>query len=250
MSWEKLPISFFGCLHHVTALASLIYCRIILTMTSSQRPDQEATKAHQYHIYRTWFSQHYDVSSNDDRHPYYVNISSINFQKPDLIMRIGNDRNSPIVAACRLPRFSSDFKVCLGDPSDANSAEWEEMVKKAWDGSIYQWEMNISAQNSDISIHSPVDRTSFLWKRTQSIGVDKTPSALTTRNYKLINQQTSEIVAIFTGEKTVTKCGALQINVDYGLGFDRMVLITCLALYEKIRRRHNRRRHSGGGGGS
>jgi hypothetical protein len=70
------------------------------------------------------------------------------------------------------------------------------------------------------------------------------------RNYKLVDEATDRLVAVFTsslwGGK---KSGKLEIYANYGQEFELMVIITALALYEKQRRRDSSSSAGGGGGG-
>lgn len=86
-------------------------------------------------------------------------------------------------------------------------------------------------------------RKAFVWKRTNHTPIgDDMPSTLSTKNFKLIDEHTEELVAVYVnnGVKSWEKCGKFQINVDYGAQFDVMVLITGLSLLEKERRRERR----------
>src|SRR5205823_5635429 len=93
------------------------------------------------------------------------------------------------------------------------------------------------------------ERKAFLWKRTHSIGVgDSMPTKLSMRNFKLVEENTGEVVAVWAnnGGKSFKKAGKFQLNRDYGQDWDIFVLLTGLSLLEKVRRRA---RHSSGGGG-
>ena len=97
-----------------------------------------------------------------------------------------------------------------------------------------------------------LERRWFLWKRTHSVGADgDSPSAFSSRNYKLEDELTGQIVAVFTSSsyKSMRKNGKLQVAAGYGPDFDLMVLITSLAMYEKTRRSRGKAGGGGGGGG-
>jgi hypothetical protein len=47
------------------------------------------------------------------------------------------------------------------------------------------------------------------------------------RNFKLVDERTGQLVAVFTREKSMSKCGRLQIKGEYGENSERMVLISC-----------------------
>lgn len=69
------------------------------------------------------------------------------------------------------------------------------------------------------------------------------------RNYKLVDVLTGELVAVFTRERPISKCGTLQIKAEFGERFDTMTILSCLSLYEKARRRDRAAGGGGGGGG-
>ncbi|KAA8645591.1 hypothetical protein EYZ11_001782 [Aspergillus tanneri] len=197
-----------------------------------------------YHIYRTVLHHHYDVTS--DKSPvFHLENSLFRPKKPDLTVHAGSDKNGPIVAVCKFLHFSRHLKLGLGDPQNINEVSWEDLVCQNYKLTQYRWQMTVRTANGPT-------RQSFLWKTTHSVGVDGAkPAMLSTRNYKLLDEQTGRIVAVFTSNslKSFTKCGKLQIDVDYGQEFEVMVILTVLALYEKQRRRNNRNNSGGGGGG-
>ena len=85
-----------------------------------------------------------------------------------------------------------------------------------------------------------------MWKRTRHVGVDESKPRLSSRNFKLVDERTNEVVAVFTSDLSLNKCGRMQIRADFGESFDTMVLLSYVSIYEKARRRE---RSSGGGGG-
>lgn len=104
-----------------------------------------------------------------------------------------------------------------------------------------------------MSLHSEygVERRAFIWKSTHSVGVgDTKPSMFSWRNYKLVDEATDRLVAVFTNSLWgYTKSGKLEIYANYGQEFELMVIVTALALFERQRRRDHRSSGGGGGGG-
>ncbi|PLB49615.1 hypothetical protein P170DRAFT_357589 [Aspergillus steynii IBT 23096] len=199
-----------------------------------------------YNIYHTVLHHHYDVTLADKTPLYHVENSLIRPKKPDLTVHGGMDESAPIVAVCKFLHFSRHLKVGLGDPQNISDVQWEDLVCMNYQLTKYRWQMTMR------SPYGEVIKRSFVWKRTHSVGVeDSKPSILSSRNYKLVNEQTDRIVAVFTSNslKSFTKCGKLQIHADYGREFELMVILTVLALYEKQRRRNNSGNGGGGGGG-
>ncbi|KAK1150025.1 hypothetical protein N8T08_003583 [Aspergillus melleus] len=198
-----------------------------------------------YNIYHTVLHHHYDVTLADKTPLYHVENSLIRPKKPDLTVHAGNE-SGPVVAVCKFLHFSRHLKVGLGDPQNVSDVQWEDLVCQNYKLTKYRWQMTTG------SPYEEVIKRSFVWKRTHNVGVeDSKPSILSSRNFKLVNEQTGRIVAVFTSNnlKSFTKCGKLQISADYGREFELMVILTVLALYEKQRRRNNSGNGGGGGGG-
>ncbi|OAQ62179.1 hypothetical protein VFPPC_14167 [Pochonia chlamydosporia 170] len=211
---------------------------------SSENPSVPST-ARQFKVNRTSFARHYDIHDISGNQLYYVDQSLFTKDKPDLTFHEGKDTNGPIVAVSHMPKFSFDCKVGLGDPSKT-SVKWEELTRESVKASEYQWSMTLPEASGQ---GVPSGRRKFVWKRTHNVGVEGgSPSSLTLRNYKLLDVETGQLMAVFTSDRGFTTCGVLQINVEFGKDFDVMVTATCLSLYEKARKRaaHSAGGHGGG----
>ncbi|KAF9886430.1 hypothetical protein FE257_011462 [Aspergillus nanangensis] len=198
-----------------------------------------------YNIYNTVLRHDYNVTGADKTPIFHIHNSTIKPKKPDLTIHSGGDENGTVLAVCKFLHFSRHFKVCLGDPHDLNLAQWEDLVCQNMRRNKYRWQMTIP------NVAGP-QRRSFVWKSTHHVGIgDDTPSIFNARCWKLVEEQTGQVVAVFLAKnlKSFTKSGKLQIDVNYGQDFDLMVLITVLALYEKQRRRSQNSAGGGGGGG-
>ncbi|KAH8692375.1 hypothetical protein BGW36DRAFT_387485 [Talaromyces proteolyticus] len=170
------------------------------------------------------------ITMEDDRPIFFVENSSVRIHKPDVALHAGTDKHAPIVALCKFSRMSGDSKIGLGDPNRPNGVIWEELTRKSWNNSEYQWIFNFGGR----------ERRQLTWKRTHSVGVgNDTPSFGSSRNFKLVDSHTNDILAVYNnaGMFHFNKCGKFQINVNYGREFDTMVFLTGLALLEKARRR-------------
>ncbi|CAH0042657.1 unnamed protein product [Clonostachys rhizophaga] len=138
------------------------------------------------------------------------------------------DHKDIMLAAGRLST-SSSFKIYLGDPK----CYFEE-----YDKSLPCEKMNIERPESTWSLDfDELDlRRDFIWKKTRRIaveGVDK-PSRLLARNWKLTYaNDPDDVLAIFTGDLGLSRGGTLQINVDWGVQFEHMVLITLVCQFSK-----------------
>jgi len=196
-----------------------------------------------YHIYRKPFHRHYEIKSIDDQTLYYGDISLWTINKPDIILHAGNSDKGPVVAVSKFPKFSGPYLLGLGNPDDMN-AQYEDMTRESPLKMKYRFEMTLPSKIGDPN----GERRSFLWKHTRHVKVDDSPSfQFAGRNYKLVDERTGQLMAVFTGERFSSKCGTLQIRGEYGEAFDRMVLVSCVSLYERARR--NNRSAAGGGGG-
>lgn len=185
------------------------------------------------------------VKTADKRPLYYVNNSSFRIGTPDVTMHVGEENTGPIKAACKFINFSSGSKMCLGNPDDPN-AIWEDLKKESTvDHSKYRWEMAIGGHGGE--------RKAFLWKRTHTVGVeDSKPSKLSSRNFKLVDEATGEMLAVFAnnGPKSYSKLGKFEVFPNnYGDDWETMMLLSGLSLIEKERRRARARNNGGGGGG-
>lgn len=182
--------------------------------------------------------RHYDVADSTGAH-YYVDQSLFTSGKPDLTFHEGTTDKGPIVSVVHMPKMSFDCKVGLGDPAQPDSVRWEDLTRETVRASEHRWSMQLPDGS----------RKNLVWKRTHNVGADgESVSSFTNRNYKLLDAETEELLAVFTSDRGVTTCGTLQINVQYGRDFDIMVLTTCLSLYEKARKRAARSAGGGGGG--
>lgn len=207
-----------------------------------------ASTARQFKINRTSFTRHYDIQDGAGHQLYYVDQSAFTKDKPDLTFHEGRDANGPVVAVTHMPKFSFDCKIGLGDPSKPDSITWEDLTRESVKASEHRWGMNfLNSENP--AANPPSGKKSFVWKRTHKIGVDGgSPSSMTMRNFKLLDLETDELLAIFTSDRGFSTCGVLQINVDYGKDFDIMATATCVSLYEQARKRAARSAGGHGGG--
>ncbi|EAW10923.1 uncharacterized protein ACLA_065570 [Aspergillus clavatus NRRL 1] len=205
-------------------------------------PPNQSSPARLYHIYNSLWRHDYNVSTGDKAPLYHVNNSSLTPKKPDLTIHAGTSISAPVVAVCKFLHFSRHFKVGLGDPQSPNSVTWEDLVCLSFVHVRYRFQMTVDTGNG-------IERRPFVWKHTYSVGVgDTKPSLLTWRNFKLVDEATDQLIAVFTSNSWgYKKSGKLELHANFGQEFDLMVIITGLALYERQRRQ--RASSSGGGGG-
>jgi hypothetical protein len=190
-----------------------------------------------FHIYHTKPTfNYYSIHDSNKRHVYHVRTSHFTPSKPDLIIHAGPNKKAPIIAVAHFTTFSSSFKIGLGDPTaDPRGTVWEDLTQVSWYLRHYKFETEIKVSGSEASAgDEPSERRRFLWKRTSSVGVEEAkPSRLSSGSYKLVDQSTGEIVAVFTENvKAVMKKGKLEIRKDYGPDFQTMVIITGMTVLE------------------
>lgn len=209
------------------------------SIASAHADLDEQGPSHLYHIYKKPLHRHYEVKSTDDQVLFYGEVSSFTINKPDVILHAGTSAQAPVVAVSKILKSSGDLKLGLGNPDDVNNIQWEDMTKQSPLHSKYRFEMTVPSQQRD----SHGERRSFLWKRTHHVMVDDSSSfKWSSRNFKLVDEGTGRVLAVFTRERSISKCGKLLFKAEYGETFDTTVLLSCVSLYERARR-------AGGGGG-
>lgn len=215
--------------------------------SASEHPpsnDLESSSSRLYHIYHSAIRYDYRVMDANKNQLYYVYNSHLTPKKPDITFHAGENNKAPVAGVCKFMKFSQQYKVGLGDPDRAGDMIWEDLEGQNLAHSKYRWSMSVPLPSGG------TERRWFLWTRTHSQAVEgESPSAFSMRNFKLVDELTGQIAAIFTSNafKSFRKNGKLQVASGYGPDFDLMVLITILAIYEKTRRR---RAAKGGGGGA
>ncbi|OJJ96156.1 hypothetical protein ASPACDRAFT_54566 [Aspergillus aculeatus ATCC 16872] len=175
---------------------------------------------------------HSDASTElDPGSLYRVRVSEFRPKKPDLTFHAGMDDSGPTVAVAKFQHFSRGIHIGLGNPQAPSEMVWEELTGQSKSHSKYRWEMEVPTSSGP-------RRQSFLWKRTHHVGLEgHTWTRLSNRNYKLVEEQSGNILAMFMSNVASYKeSGMLQLYVDHGQQFDLMVLATVLSLYEKARR--------------
>ncbi|KAL4945926.1 hypothetical protein BDV06DRAFT_183630 [Aspergillus oleicola] len=199
-----------------------------------------------YHIYHTAIRYDYRISDADKNHLYFVHNSHIKPLKADITLHVGTDNSAPIIGVCKFLHLSRHCKIGLGDPKRPGAMVWEDLRCENLTMTKYRWQMSVPL------LTGGYERRWFVWKRTQTLGADgDSPALLSLRNFKLVDEMTGRVVAVFTsnGLKSVRKNGKLQVtSAKCGPHFDIMALITLLAMYERIRRRTGGKGGGGGGG--
>ena len=160
-----------------------------------------------FKINRRNFSGHYDITTTDGKHLFYIDTWSFSSGKPDLTMHEGPPNKSPVVAVSHMPSLSLTYKIGLGDPNRLASMDWEEIGKEHLTKSGWRWTTTVlEGANRETKL-------SLEWKRTAKMAVDGMAIRfMSSRNYKLQDTDTNDILAVFTSDRDYRKCGVLQVK--------------------------------------
>ncbi|KAJ5606863.1 hypothetical protein N7537_003482 [Penicillium hordei] len=174
----------------------------------------------QYLITHSFWRHNYDVRTTNKTHLYHIANSSFTPGKPDLTFYRSPDSNGPIVGVCKFRHFSSDCEIGVGDPERPNKMNWEYLHKQGFTKRVYWFRMELDDGT----------KRTFTWKRTHSLGSGF-------ENHKLVEETSQTVVAVFSSGGIFSKTtGYLDIYSNLGQRFYLMVLISGIALVEKIRR--------------
>ncbi|CAG9939591.1 unnamed protein product [Clonostachys rosea f. rosea IK726] len=205
-------------------------------ITETASPALESVVKRRFDIKKPNVFTHYDIYPEDSNTMlHFVSISNFTSNKPDLTLHAGSDTQAPVLAVSHMPMSTRHFKIGLSNSSSSplgDDMEWENLEKQSVKGNEYHMVFPMEDGR----------RWELAWKRTHGHAVDnKETSSLSMRDWKLVDLQTGQVVALFTNERwSIVKTGTVQINGEFGRGFDQLVFITVLSLYEKVRRRHQR----------
>ncbi|KIW99351.1 uncharacterized protein Z518_11339 [Rhinocladiella mackenziei CBS 650.93] len=160
---------------------------------------------------------------------------------PDVRLHGGPDMSGPLLGVAHF-RHSRHVKLGLGDPiNDPNGVVWEEMknISKWLTKSKYVFEFTESC-NWDVNAADGPRRRHFMWQRTNdpADGVEGIAGKLSLRNYRLTDQDTGQVVAVFLANNlnSVKKKGELRIFEKLGASLEIVVVLTCASISEKMSR--------------
>lgn len=196
-----------------------------------------------YVVTKPAFKSHYAIASEDGQDDYFVNIKTkIKPSQPRLTFYSGSDKQGPIVAVLHFQASKVNMKIGVGDPTDISAVEWEDLsCMNKLTHAKYNWSANLPSQEaseilSQTSSAHKFDRKTFTWTRTRSQSIDGTkPTARTNRHWKLSEEGSEELLAVFTGQAKIGQCGTLAVRSDLGDKFRLMALVTLVGLYERVR---------------
>ena len=165
---------------------------------------------------------------------YYVSNSTFKPGTPDITVYNGPDKNAPIIAVSHLT-ISSTNTVGVGDYSESDVKSpmvWETLQRTSkWNHSKYQYDFSFGGGLET--------RTKFEWRR-----VKKTMSF----GYclQLVELSNPDVVlgAFIPGSGMRVKIrGRILVRKGYGEAWERMAVLTGLALVELARRRARARKY-------
>ncbi|RFN45354.1 hypothetical protein FIE12Z_10419 [Fusarium flagelliforme] len=125
---------------------------------------------------------------------------------------------------------ANSFRIGLGNPSDM---QWTELIHHVKDE--YGWSFTFNLPSTG----QPVPLT---WVKDNKVAVDgRRASSLSDNNFKL-RDPNGQVMAVFTSHSlslSSSTAGTVQINVDFGPGFEHAVVMTLLCIYEYKKRYEN-----------
>jgi hypothetical protein len=188
----------------------------------------------QYTISRGFLHKAWDITINGQT-VYHVDNSHWTPGKPDLTFHAGPNTTGPIAGVSKYRHFSSDTEIGLGDPAQAHAIEWFCLNRDSRISVRYSIRMSIGSN------HQPC---TFTWKRTRSLGSSRHSGDL-----KLVDESDRILAVLSSGGSFTSTSGQMDIYAQYGDRFQLMVLVSGLALREKLARARKAAAASAGGGG-
>ncbi|KAF5133528.1 hypothetical protein E5D57_004152 [Metarhizium anisopliae] len=132
-----------------------------------------------------------------------------------------------VVGSVRRPMNSATFEVSLGNTENkVQGEEWRVMQRTGRKEGTWTVPSSCTSGMKEVA-----------WKGTVDVAVDGISAGLNRPGYKLVdvcNDESDEALAVFTPMKGLSKGGVLQLNVNWGEEFERMVILTFMCLYDRI----------------
>jgi hypothetical protein len=188
------------------------------------------TTTAKYIVTHSFWRHNYDISTPNKTHLFHISNSSLTPGKPDLTFHTSTDSNGPIAGVCKFRHFSSDTEIGLGDPSSPGNMEWEYLHKSGFTKRQFWFRMHLDDGS----------KQTFTWKRTHSLGSGY-------ENYKLVEESSKTVVAVFSSGSVLSKSSSLEIYFDLGKKSNLMALLSVIAVVERARRAKTASAASAGG---
>ena len=158
---------------------------------------------------------------------YYIAVSTLRPNRPDILLHRGADEVSPIVGAAGF-RWSRTLHLCIGDPS-SQDAKWEDLSNQSRMLQYGKYEL----KTTNPSRH-------LVWERTRKDedGVKGMRKA-SFMNSRLADQATGETLAVYPkiGTRSWRKRGKLVVNGLMDQELELWAVLGRAGLCEKARQR-------------
>ncbi|KAK5058830.1 hypothetical protein LTR84_011094 [Exophiala bonariae] len=182
-----------------------------------------------------------DVQNEVDWSSYYAAVKAWKFNTPDVTLHAGIDTTAEIVGVAHF-RFSRHMMLGLGDPlNDPSSVVWEELRRQSLLKNRWSFEFDDSIGHNDIGTprSEGTRRRRLLWQRTTDAadGVEGL-SRMSIQNFRLTDQGTGDVVAVFIASNltSLKKKGELRIFRELSISLERIILLSCASISEKLAR--------------
>jgi hypothetical protein len=207
----------------------------------------KSTPITQYTITRGVFRSSYDITTTGQHGQplYHVDNSHWTPGKPDLTFHAGANTTGPIAGVSKYRHFSSDTEIGLGDPSQPHAIEWFRLNRDSIMSGRYSIRITLgittTGRNNVNNNQQQQQPRTFTWKRTRALSRHS-------GGLKLVDES-DRVVAVFGSGGSFSTSGQMDIYVQYGERFQLLVLVSGLALREKLARARKAAAAGAGAGG-
>lgn len=165
-------------------------------------------------------------------------------KRPDVTLHkaiAGQEEPGAVLGVSYFRHSCRNFRLGIGDAVEKPSeVAWERMrnTSKLFKRSKYEWEFTEAPDWKDIENGTPLSGTRrFKWTRTVDVA-DGVEHKLCLRNFRLVDEDTEALVAIFvaSGIGTVRKRGELRIYEELRPKVEIAVVLTCASISVKLSR--------------
>ena len=186
-----------------------------------------------YIIKSTYWKRHYMVSG---RNTIYVQNSKITPGTSDLTFH-NDDSHGPVIGMVKFRHISADIKIGLHD-NTSESLHWKALSRV--ERGKFRYSFDYELENGALE--------TFTWDAKHQLSFTRGGSM------ELIHDRTGDVAAVFANYSAIfpsttedeSRGQVLEVRLDIGESFHILVLVTCLALYEQMRRRNSNSSNSAG----
>ncbi|KAJ5995075.1 C6 zinc finger domain protein [Penicillium waksmanii] len=179
-----------------------------------------------YTINSTYWKRNYEISGPS---PIYVENSKMTPGKSDLVFH-DSTRQGHVMATVKYRHVSADIKIGLND-NNSGAFRWKSLSRVKRGTFRYSFTHELDHGKPE----------TFTWHAKHHLTFTQGGSL------ELIHDRTGDIAAVFANysalypptSRNESDGQVLEVKLDLGEDFFLIVLVTCLALYEQMRRRNN-----------